>query len=92
MGEDIASLIADEADVSHMVEYYTRCVRAYYKGFSEYVDISHIESLCVKELILFMFGYRLVAGYKFAETAEKKALQIATLHKIYEMEDVNVGS
>lgn len=90
MGEDIASLIADEADVDHMVEYYGQCVKAYYKGFSEYVDISHIESPCVKELILFMFGYRLVEGYKFAETAEEKALQIATLHKIYEMEDVNV--
>lgn len=90
MGEDIASLIADEADVAHMVEYYRQCVNAYYKGFSEYVDISHIESPCVKELILVMFGYRLVEGYKFAETSEKKALQIVTLHKIYEMEDVKV--
>lgn len=90
MGEDIASLIADEADVDHMVEYYGQCVKAYYNGFSEYVDISHIESLCVKELILLMFGYRLVEGYKFGETAEERALQIATLHKIYEMEDVNV--
>jgi hypothetical protein len=90
MGEDIASLIADESDVAHMVEYYGRCVRAYYKGFSEYVDISHVESHCVKELILFMFGYRLVEGYKFAETAEEKDLQISILHKIYEMQDVNV--
>ncbi len=90
MGEDIASLIADEADVAHMVEYYGRCIRAYYKGFSEYVDISHISSLCVKELILFMYGYRLVEWYKFAKTAEEKALQIATLHQIYEMEDVNL--
>lgn len=57
MGEDIASLIADEADVAHMVEYYGRCVKAYYKGFSEYVDISHIKSLYVKELIIFMRGY-----------------------------------
>jgi tRNA A-37 threonylcarbamoyl transferase component Bud32 len=86
MGEDIASLIADEADVAHMVEYYGRCVKAYYKGFSEYVDISHIKSHYVKELILFMFGYRLVEGYKFAETSEKRALQIESLHKIYEME------
>ncbi|MGB4658926.1 MAG: aminoglycoside phosphotransferase family protein, partial [Mobilitalea sp.] len=86
MGEDIASLIADEADVGHMVEYYGRCVKAYYKGFSEYVDISHIKSSYVKELILFMFGYRLVEGYKFAETSEERALQIDTLHKIYEMD------
>jgi thiamine kinase-like enzyme len=90
MGEDIASLIADEADVVHMVEYYRQCVIAYYNGFSEYVDISHIESPCVKQLILVMFGYRLVEGYKFADTSEEKALHIDTLHKIYEMEDVNV--
>ena len=37
-----------------------------------------------------MFGYRLVEGYKFAETSEKKALQIDTLHKIYEMGDGKV--
>jgi len=86
MGEDIASLIADEADVEHMVENYVRCVKAYYKGFSEYVDISHIKFTYVKELIIFMFGYRLVEGYKFAETSEERALQIETLHKIYEME------
>ncbi|WP_338049221.1 aminoglycoside phosphotransferase family protein [Paenibacillus wynnii] len=40
LGEDIASLIADEVDIDleHMVEYYRRCVPAYYKGFSEYAD------------------------------------------------------
>ena len=51
-GEDIASLIADEADITHMAENYERCIKAYYKGFSEYVDISHIKSFHVKELIL----------------------------------------
>ncbi len=85
MGEDIASLIADEADVAHMAEYYGRCVKAYYKGFSEYVGISNIKYHLVKELILFMFGYRLVEWYKFAKTSEERALQIETLHKIYEM-------
>ena len=89
LGEDIASLIADEADITHMAENYERCIKAYYKGFSEYVDISHIKSFHVKELILFMYGYRLVEWYKFAKTAEQKALQIATLQQIYEMEDVN---
>lgn len=42
LGEDMASLIADEADIEHMVENYRRCIPAYYKGFSEYVDISRI--------------------------------------------------
>lgn len=40
LGEDLASLIADEADIDHMVNNYQRCVPAYYKGFSEYADVS----------------------------------------------------
>ena len=90
MGEDMASLIADEADVEHMVEYYRRCVPAYYKGFSEYVDLSHIIDKCVYELILVMFGYRMVEWYKFAETPEDKALHLDTMQKVYEMRDINV--
>jgi hypothetical protein len=85
MGEDIASLIADEEDVSHMVEYYDRRILAYYKGFSEYVDVSHITDNCIYELILIMFGYRSVEGYLHAESPEEKALQIDILQKIYGM-------
>ena len=85
LGEDIASLIADEADVDHMVEYFQRCVPAYYKGFSEHADISHITDNCIRELILVMFGYRLVEWYLNAESDEEKMLQINTLQKIYEM-------
>lgn len=40
LGEDLASLIADEPDIHHMVEHYRRCIPAYYKGFSDYVDVS----------------------------------------------------
>lgn len=92
LGEDIASLIADEADIEHMVEYYRRCVPAYYKGFAEYADGSHITDDCVYELILLMFGYRLVEWYmnaeeenKLEETDDEKMLHIHTLQKIYEM-------
>jgi thiamine kinase-like enzyme len=95
IGEDLASLIADEADVEHMVEYYRRCIPAYYKGFSEYVDISHITDNCVYELILLMFGYRLVEWYMNAaeenqleETDDERALHIHTLQKIYEMGNI----
>ena len=35
MGEDIKQLISDETHPCHMVEYYRKCVPAYYKGFSE---------------------------------------------------------
>lgn len=87
MGEDLSSLIADEADVENKVKHYHTCVPAYYKGFSEYADISHITDDCVWELILLMFGYRLVEGFVYAGTPEDKALQVATLQKIYEMSE-----
>ena len=85
MGEDIASLIADESEVDHMIEYYNRCTQAYYTGFSEYTDISHISDNCIYEMILIKFGYRLVENYKFSESTDERALSIDTLQKIYEM-------
>lgn len=85
LGEDIASLIADEADTAHMLAYYRRCVPAYYKGFSEYVDVSHITDDCIYEMILMLFGYRLVEWYKFANSLDEKVQHLATLQKIYEM-------
>lgn len=91
MGEDIASLIADEGDVEHMVENYCNCVPAYYRGFSEFADISHITDHCIRELILLMFGYRLIEWYKFSESPNEKALQLATLQKIYELRDINAS-
>ncbi|MFD0587242.1 aminoglycoside phosphotransferase family protein [Paenibacillus sp. GCM10027627] len=88
MGEDIASLIADEADVCHMIEYYQKCIPAYYKGFSEYADVSPISDNCIYELILVMFGYRLVEWYKFAESPEDKSMHLNTLQKIHEMRNL----
>ncbi|WP_427110601.1 aminoglycoside phosphotransferase family protein [Lysinibacillus xylanilyticus] len=88
MGEDIASLITDEADVCHMIEYYQKCIPAYYKGFSEYADVSHVSDHCIYELILAMFGYRLVEWYKFAKSPEDKSLNLNTLQKIYEMRNM----
>lgn len=85
LGEDLASLIADEADIDHMVEYYQRCVPAYYKGFSEYADVSPIADHCVYELILLIFGYRFVEGYLHTEDDDEKAMHVQTLQKIYEM-------
>ncbi|MCL2003636.1 MAG: aminoglycoside phosphotransferase family protein [Oscillospiraceae bacterium] len=90
LGEDMASLIADEADVEHMVEYYQKCVPAYYKGFSEHADISRFTDDCVRELILVLFGYRLVEWVKFAGTPEEKALHLQTLQKIYQMKEIRL--
>ncbi|MGU3470856.1 phosphotransferase [Paenibacillus sp. D51F] len=85
LGEDLASLIADEADIDHMVEYYQRCIPAYYKGFSEYADVSPIANHCVYEMILLVFGYRLVERYLRIEDDDEKTKSVHTLEKIYEM-------
>ncbi|MGC5774068.1 phosphotransferase [Paenibacillus pabuli] len=87
LGEDIASLIADEADINHMVEYYQRCVPAYYKGFSEYATVSSVADHCVYEMILLIFGYRLVEGYLHTEDDHEKTKLVHTLQKIYEMKN-----
>ncbi|MFJ6208949.1 aminoglycoside phosphotransferase family protein [Lysinibacillus sp. NPDC092081] len=88
MGEDIASLITDEADVCHMMEYYQKCIPAYYRGFSENADVSHVSEHCIYELILAMFGYRLVEWYKFAKSPEDKSNHLDTLQKIHEMRNM----
>ncbi|TYA10085.1 aminoglycoside phosphotransferase family protein [Paenibacillus faecis] len=92
LGEDIASLIGDEADMEHMVEYYHRCIPAYYKGFSEFADISHLSDNCIYEMILLLFGYRLVEWYMDAgpgnqpqEQNDERTLHIHILQKIHEM-------
>jgi len=85
LGEDITSLIADEADIDNMIENYHRCVSAYRRGFSEYVDISHIDNLYIKERIVLHFGYRLVEWYLHAKTPKEKQFHVATLQKIYEI-------
>ncbi|WP_139996175.1 aminoglycoside phosphotransferase family protein [Paenibacillus paridis] len=85
LGEDLASLIADEPDIDHMVEYYQRCVPAYYKGFSEYAPVTRIADHCVYEIILLVFGYKLVEGYLHTEADDEKTKHFHTLQKIYEM-------
>lgn len=92
LGEDLASLIADEPDIDNMVEYYQRCIPAYYKGFAEYTDVSQIENHCVYEIILLVFGYRLVEGYLHAEADQEKTNFVRTLQKIYEMKSITLGN
>ncbi|MDF9841289.1 hypothetical protein M2106_002299 [Paenibacillus sp. PastF-2] len=92
LGEDIASLLADEVDLDHMIEYYQRCVPAYYRGFAEHADAPPVADHCVCELILIIFGYRLVEGYLHAKDEDGKALNLQTLQKIYEMKSTPVLS
>lgn len=85
LGEDMASLIADELDARHMAASYARCVPAYYKGFGEYAQAPDLAESCVYELILVMFGYRLVDWYMHARTSEGKDVCLGVLQRIYEM-------
>lgn len=88
LGEDLASLIADEPDIDHMVENYQRCIPAYYKGFLAYTDVARIEDHCVYEIILLVFGYRLVEGYMHAQANQEKTNYVRTFQKIYEMKTI----
>ena len=85
MGEDIASLVADESDIENMEHNFRRCVEAYYKGFSEYADAPYISENCVYELILLKFGYRIIEWYKFSDSPEEKTMALKNLQKIYEI-------
>jgi len=84
-GEDMASLIADETNPKHMGDYFKYCVPAYVKGFSQYVDIKTDVFKQVHDLILMMFGYRLVETYKFAEKEADKILAKDSLQAFYDM-------
>ena len=85
LGEDIASLIADESDVTQMIHYYSKCIPAYYQGFGETANVMLPENNFIWEMMLFQFGYRLVESYKFAEEKEERDMQIEIMQQIYQM-------
>lgn len=90
LGEDIASLIIDESKLEYMLECYKKCIPAYYKGFSEFHDLSYISNPCIYELILVAFGYRMVESFKFSEDEEDRKLAQDTLEQIYEMGQLKI--
>ena len=85
LGEDLVSLIADEADVDGMVTHYRECVPAYLRGFAEHADAPPAAELLVRERIILHYGYRLVEWYLDADSDEGRRLQVDTLQKVYEM-------
>ncbi len=86
-GEDIASLIADGTEPRNMLDYFRLCVPAYVKGFSQYLDINFDPFKLVHNIILMMFGYRLIESYKFAENPEDRILAKKSLQSILEMKN-----
>ena len=69
LGEDLASLLVDEADVEHLEENYRRCIPAYYRGLGAIGE--GIADHAIREHILMMFGYRLVEWFLDASGAER---------------------
>ena len=85
MGEDLASLISDDVPLK-ITEYYQKCVPAYYEGFLEKADISHIKDYCIYDLIRVMFGHKIVNWFLHeAESPEEKKRYIDWLQEIYEI-------
>ncbi len=85
MGEDIASLIADDFDYDNLDEYYRRFIPAYIRGISEYIDVSAIEDFYIWEMIVIKFGYRFLQGFMFSQSSDVKEQQINALQKLYEI-------
>ncbi|MCL2499114.1 MAG: aminoglycoside phosphotransferase family protein [Defluviitaleaceae bacterium] len=91
LGEDLASLIADDYGFDEFEELCERLIPAYYKGAAEYMDVSAIangtEKNYIKEMILLKFGYRQVQDFIFADEDEEedRVEAVKALQKIYEM-------
>ena len=92
MGEDIASLVADEADLSLMPQLFSECAHSYYEGFRMYCPDVEFTDNCIFEMILMKFGYRLVEGFLETfdeedpeEASKNKELILNTMQKICEM-------
>jgi thiamine kinase-like enzyme len=82
LGEDLASLIADDIDFGNFEEYCRKLIPAYYKGISEHMDISNTGDRFIREMILLKFGYRFVQSYMYAEDAAEREEAVTALQKI----------
>lgn len=85
LGEDIASLMVDEMEVERIEENYHRLIPAYLNGLSEYMDVPSAEKLCILDMILIKFGYRMMQEFMFSEPPAENCWGISALQKIYEM-------
>ena len=69
LGEDLASLLVDEANVELLEENYRRCIPAYFRGLGAMGE--GIADHCIREHILMMFGYRLVEWFLDSSGTER---------------------
>ena len=83
IGEDIASLIADEIPAGLIGIYHQTLLPAYYSALAQSMKLPPIGAIPIREMILFKFGYRLLQQLMFSETQEEKAEAVRVLESIY---------
>jgi len=89
IGEDAAQLIFDETDVDDTEEYYRKIFPAYFKGFSEYIDISKFNLSCIWEMIVLKYG-EVYIWQMLSESPDERNQAVKGLQKIYEMQNIKL--
>lgn len=85
LGEDIASLIYDETTTENLKQYFYRLTSSYKKGIGEYMKIPGEFHQRILDMILILFGYRIVQKHMFTDGRDEKDEQISRLQKLYEI-------
>jgi len=88
LGEDIASLIADDTETDHLIIFYQRLIPAYLRGIRSHMGISWIENHFFWEMMVVKYGYRILQAHQFAGSTEGKAEQVKRLQTLYEMQNM----
>jgi len=88
LGEDIAQLVFDDINTDYFSVYAKRLIPAYYKGFTEFTNITEIDiknsKAAIRDFILVLFGYGKAQKHMFSESAEVKAQAEKELQVVYD--------
>jgi len=89
LGEDIAQLIFDDINTEYFSEYIEKLIPAYFKGFTEFANITEIDiqnsKASIIDFILILFGYRKAEKHMFTECAEEKVQAEKELQMVYDL-------
>lgn len=88
LGEDIASLIADDTESDCIPEYYRKLIPAYYEGISKYLPLPAVTDSCIREMIVTKFGYRAVQAHMFSDSQEGRREAVERLQKFYDLKEL----
>lgn len=83
VGEDIASLIADETPASQIGAYCQTLLPAYYRALAKRVPLPPIGAIPVREMILFKFGYRFLQRLMVSGPQAEKKEAVRALEAIF---------